>query len=45
MILPGVPWATIERAAARHVRNTPRTLVSITRSHSSTSMSTTGVFG
>src|SRR3954447_4167628 len=33
------------RAAARHVRNVPRKLVSITRSHSSTDMSSTGQFG
>ena len=45
MILPGAPRATIERAAARQVRNTPRAFVSITRSHSATSISSTGVFG
>ena len=45
MILPGVFAAVIRRAAAWQVRNTPRTLVSITRSHSSTVMSRTGEFG
>jgi len=45
MIFPRVPWATMERAAAWQVRKTPRTLVSMTRSHSSAVISSTGVFG
>src|SRR5256885_7034859 len=36
MILPARAPAFMLRAAAWHVRNTPRMLVSITRSHSST---------
>ena len=45
MIFPGRLPATMLRAAAWHVRNVPRRLISITRSHSSTSMSRTARVG
>jgi len=45
MIFPGRPPFVMLRAAAWHVRNVPRRLVSITRSHSSTSMSSTARVG
>ncbi|MEA3219328.1 MAG: hypothetical protein OZX49_00415 [Immundisolibacter sp.] len=39
MMLPPRPWSRIFRPTVRTPRNTPRALMAITRSHSSTPMS------